>query len=83
MRCLCVCVLVAVVGCGEAPKAELLSIDKVPDSLMTIAKEKLPGVTFDQALRRGDGVYVINGKDGRGKIREIDLSPEGEVVEIE
>jgi hypothetical protein len=83
MRFLCVCVLAAALGCSEAPKAELLSVEKVPENLMTIARDKLPGVTFDQALRRADGVYVINGKDGRGKIREIELTPGGEIVEIE
>ena len=83
MRCLCVFVLLAVVGCSEAPKAEMLSIDEVPDNLMTIARDKLPGVTFDQALKKASGIYEITGKDGRGKIREIELSPDGEVVEIE
>ena len=28
-------------------------------------------------------IYEIIGKDARGKVREIELSPEGEVVEIE
>lgn len=88
MRFLCVCVLGlcvlgAVVGCSEAPKAEFLPIDEVPESLMTIARDKLPGVTFDQALIKVNGIYEISGKDARGKVREIELSPEGEVVEIE
>ncbi|MBI3862299.1 MAG: hypothetical protein HY290_10430 [Planctomycetia bacterium] len=83
MRCLFVCVLLAAVGCSQAPKAELLTIDKVPDNLMTIAREKLPGVTFDQAVRKSNGIYEIIGKDERGKVREIELSPGGDVVEIE
>lgn len=83
MRCLYVCVLLAAVGCSEASKAEMLTIDKVPDNLMTIAREKLPGVAFDQAVRKSNGIYEIIGKDDRGKVREIELSPSGEVVEIE
>jgi hypothetical protein len=75
--------LVAVSGCSEASKAERLAIDDVPDNLMTIAKDKLPGVTFDQAIVKSNGVYEIIGKDNKGKTREIELSPEGEVVEIE
>jgi hypothetical protein len=75
--------LIAVSGCSEASKAERLAIDDVPDNLMTIAKDKLPGVTFDQAIVRSNGVYEIIGKDDKGKVREIELSPEGEIVEIE
>lgn len=76
-------VLLVVIGCSEAPKAERLTIDEVPENLMTIAKEKLPGVKFDQVIVKSSGIYEIIGKDDKGKVREIELSPEGEVVEIE
>ncbi len=83
MRRLFVLALLVVIGCSEAPKAERLAIDEVPENLMAIAKEKLPGVKFDQAIVKSNGVYEIIGKDDRGKVREIELSPSGEVVEIE
>jgi hypothetical protein len=83
MRCLPVYVLLIVVGCGQGPKAEMVPLEKVPEKLMTVAREKLPEVTFDQAVKRPDGVYEIGGKDSRGKVREIELTEEGEVVEIE
>jgi hypothetical protein len=84
MRFVYACVLLAAVGCSEAPKkAERLAVKDVPENLMTIAKEKLPGVTFDQVIRKSSGVYEIIGKDETGKVREVELTPEGEVVEIE
>ena len=83
MRCLSFLVLLAAVGCSQASKAEMLTLDDVPENLMTIAKDKLPGVQFDQVIMKSNGVYEIIGKDARGKVREIELTPSGEVVEIE
>jgi len=78
-----VLLLLAAAGCGEAPKAQRLTLEEVPESVMTIAREKLPEVKFDQAIRKSDGVYEVSGKDSRGKVREIEISPDGEIVEIE
>jgi hypothetical protein len=61
----------------------MLPLEEVPENLMTVARDKLPGVTFEQAVKRPDGVYVIGGKDSRGKVREIELTEDAEVVEIE
>ena len=83
MRCLPVCVLLFIIGCGQGPKAELVPLENVPENVMTVAREKLPGVTFEQAVKRPDGVYVIGGKDSRGKVREIEMTADGEIVEIE
>jgi hypothetical protein len=83
MRRIFVLMLLAVIGCSEAPKAERLTVDEVPEDLMTIAKDKLPGVKFDQVIVKSNGVYEIIGKDSKGKVREIELSPSGEIVEIE
>jgi hypothetical protein len=75
--------MIAVVGCGGASKSQIISIDDVPKDLLAIAKEKLPGVTFDQALRKGNGDLEVRGKDPKGKIRDIEFSKTGEIVEIE
>jgi hypothetical protein len=83
MRWLPLCVLLFVAGCGQGPKAEMIPLEKVPENLMTVARDKLPEVTFEQAVKRPDGVYEIGGKDSRGKVREIELTEDGEVVEIE
>jgi hypothetical protein len=83
MRCVPACLLIVLLGCSEAPKAELMPIEKVPENIMTIAREKLPGVKFDQAVKGSDGRIEVIGKDGKGKVREIEISPSGEILEIE
>ncbi|MCX7419716.1 MAG: hypothetical protein NT013_09285 [Planctomycetia bacterium] len=70
-------------GCGAASPATAIKVEDVPENLMKIAKEKLPEVTFEQALKRADGTYEIRGKDKRGKSRDIDMTATGEVIEIE
>jgi len=50
---------------------------------MAVAREKLPGVTFETAWQLGNGVYEVRGKAKNGKVREIDIKPDGTVVEIE
>ena len=74
-------------GCGEVfEKTEMVPIDKVPESVMTVAEEKLPGVKFETAWTEKDGekiVYEVRGKSKDGKTRDIKVSPEGEVLEID
>lgn len=50
---------------------------------MRIAREKLPGVTFDTVWRKPSGTYEIRGKQKNGKIREVDIAPDGTIVEVE
>lgn len=75
--------LLLALGCGTEPAATAIKVEDVPENLMKVAKEKLPEVTFDQALKRADGTYEIRGKDKRGKSRDIDMTASGEVIEIE
>jgi hypothetical protein len=74
----------AVAGCGGPKKVEKspLKMDEVPPEIMKIAKEKLPDVTFTDAYK-DDGNYELRGKDKKGKLREIDIAPDGKVVEID
>lgn len=84
MRHFCFCVLACVVvGCGGTSSGELIPLDKVPESMLQTAKEKLPDVQFDSALKRSDGSYEVRGKDKQGKVRDVEFSPTGEVTEIE
>jgi len=77
-------ILAVVVGCGSnAAVDQSISVDEVPAPLRKIAVEKLPNVTFDRATKRGDGSYEIRGKDKKGKVRDIDLTAGGDVIEIE
>jgi len=82
------CLLAGLVtGCSEAlEKTEMVPIDKVPESVMAVAKEKLPGVEFDTAWIEKEGnetFYEVRGKSADGKTRDIKVSPEGKVMEID
>ncbi len=70
-------------GCAKAEKAKPLPIEEVPADFMKTAKDKLPDITFDQALKRADGSYEVRGKDKNGKIRDIDIAADGTVLAIE
>ena len=76
--------LMLVVGCGEkTPTGENVPLDKVPEAVMKTAKEKLPGVTFDQAWKTANGNYEVRGKAKNGKVRDIQVKPGGEVLEVD
>lgn len=74
-------------GCAEPPKSDpLVPIDQVPPNLMEIARKQLPGYTFDTVYKMtidGKEAYEIRGKNKQGKIREVEISAAGEVLEIE
>jgi hypothetical protein len=70
-------------GCNGTKNDQLISIDEVPKQLLEVAREKLPDVDFDQAVKKGNGVLEVRGKDKKGKVRDIEFSASGEVVEIE
>lgn len=83
-----VLLLAITAGCGGGPSdgasgITTLRLEDVPPELMTIAREQLPGVEFDTAWRKASGTYEIRGKAKNGKIREVDLRPDGTVEEVE
>jgi hypothetical protein len=47
------------------------------------AQEKLPDVKFENAVKFKDGNYEVRGKDAKGKVRDVEFSPTGEVTEVE
>lgn len=79
--------LLLVAGCGEVfEKTEMLPIDNVPEPVMKVAKEKLPGVKFDTAWTEKEGdktVYEVRGKSSDGKTRDIKVTTEGTVLEVD
>jgi hypothetical protein len=76
--------LVGAMGCGEnALKKTTLELKDVPPHVMGVAREKLPGIKFETAWQLANGVYEVRGKAKNGKVREIDIKPDGTVVEIE
>ncbi|MBU6294338.1 MAG: hypothetical protein KJS91_06600 [Planctomycetes bacterium] len=72
-------------GCGSTRRDPPKRIDlkDVPESIMKIAKDKLPDVQFDNALLKSNGTFEVRGKNKVGKLREIDIRPDGTIEEIE
>ena len=70
-------------GCGKPAVKEPIALDKVPEVVMKTAKVKMPGITFTRAVIKPNGEYELFGKDSKGKVREIDITPEGVVTELE
>lgn len=80
--------LVPGAGCGTAPRtgqeaAAALRLEDVPPELMAIARQQLPGIEFDTVWRKPSGTYEIRGKARNGKIREVDIRPDGTIEEVE
>ncbi len=79
--------LFSFVGCSEAfEKTDMIPIKEVPEAVMKVAKEKLPNVNFDTAWTEkeaGKTVYEIRGKTNDGKTRDIKISPDGTVLEVD
>jgi hypothetical protein len=74
-----------ILGCGGPAKGKKTTIDlkDVPPNIMKIAKDNLPGVEFDTAWKKESGVFEVQGKAKNGKVREIDIRPDGSIEEIE
>ena len=84
MHRFCLCVLASILmGCGGESSGELVPLDKLPQGMVQTAKEKLPDVQFESALKRNDGSYEVRGKDKQGKVRDVEFSSTGEVTEVE
>lgn len=70
-------------GCGgKREQKTTMELKDVPPDILKVAKEKLPGVTFDSAYKEPNGSYELRGKDKTGKVREIDIKPDGTVEEV-
>ncbi|HVX62324.1 MAG TPA: hypothetical protein VHC19_17030 [Pirellulales bacterium] len=79
--------LLATCGCSEAVRRdEPLKISDVPKEILKVAQERLPNIKFDQAWKtkfKGQDAYELRGKNDRGKVREVEVSLSGEVLEVE
>lgn len=71
------------IGCQTKQMPKMIPLDEVDPSILIKAKEALPEVKFDNAVRKSDGGLEIRGKDPQGRIRDVDFSAKGAVVEIE
>ncbi|MGI8982118.1 MAG: hypothetical protein ACR2FY_23045 [Pirellulaceae bacterium] len=75
--------LAVALGCGGVEKTEMVPMEKVPNPVLTSAKEKLPDVKFDTAWKTKDGNFEVRGKTAAGKVRDIQVSPDGKVLEVD
>jgi hypothetical protein len=78
----------AALGCGSTPPQSdpVVPIEQVPPKVMDAARKELPGFAFDTVYKmkiEGKDAYEVRGKDKRGKIREVEVSAEGEVMAVE
>jgi hypothetical protein len=81
------CLLMTAWGCGEEIiRLETVPLDKLPPGSMEAATKALPEVKFSEARKakfNGRDAFEIRGKDKRGKIREVEVSTSGQILEIE
>jgi uncharacterized membrane protein YkoI len=79
--------LLMMCGCGEKGENDVPTpLDKVPPEVMRIATEKLPGVKFDSAYKEtkeGKEVFEVRGKTKEGKIRDVEVTADGKVLEVD
>jgi hypothetical protein len=74
-------------GCsGGESGTPLASLDQLPPGHLQKAQDKArelnrADVKFESASKLKDGTFEIRGKDRRGKVLEIEIHPDGRVVE--
>ena len=68
-------------GCGGAKvEKSPMKMEDVPPNVLKVAKEKHPDIAFTEAYKEGPN-YELRGKTKAGKLIEIDITPEGKVVD--
>jgi hypothetical protein len=89
MRLAAIGVVLLTVGCGKSPATdatETIPLSDVSSELRDIAPKTLPNVKFDSARKKklnGEDILEIRGKQANGKIREVEVSLSGQVIEVE
>jgi len=89
MRRLLYAALLLIAGCSREPvkNDQVLTLDQVPEPAMKAAleaaKKNFPDLKFQSVSLRANGVYEITGKTKNGKIHDVEVKADGEIVEIE
>jgi hypothetical protein len=81
-------VLLLAAGCGgEVTESKIpVDLDQVPAPVLEVARAKLPGYTLQDAFKvkfEGQDAFEVRGKNKQGKIREVEVSPAGKLLEVE
>ncbi|MDX2038417.1 MAG: hypothetical protein SFX72_17350 [Isosphaeraceae bacterium] len=81
---------VALAGCGGEPEHELyednVPLDQLPPAVLEAAKKQLPNVKFKDAWKEkvdGKDAYEVRGSEPTGKNRDVKISAEGKVLEVD
>ncbi len=86
MRLVVHCLLFACLGCSTKPaETSLVSLDQIPPDLINVAEKALPKAKLKNARRlevNGEEVFQIRGALPSGKIREVEVSASGKVVDV-
>lgn len=87
MRRVFLVLLLVVCGCETKQVVkEVVPLEDLAPSILETAKQTLPQVKFESARKiklNGEDVFEIRGKMPNGKIREVEVSAAGKVVEVE
>ena len=80
-------ILLLLAGCAakEAETTVVPMADVAPE-LVAVAQKTLPNVKFSSARKiqvNGEDVYEVRGTMPNGKIREVEVSVSGRVIEVE
>ena len=80
--------MLAACGCGERTHeaADAVPLEQVPGPAMKAAQKELPGVNFDAAWKESEGgkdAYEIRGKTKQGKVRDVKVTADGKVLEVD
>ncbi len=79
-------------GCGDGDPDDVaeiktaLPMDQVPSVVLDAAKKAAPNLTFFAAYRgkyEGHDAIELKGKTKAGKVQEVEVSPEGQVLGTE
>jgi hypothetical protein len=76
---------VATAGCGKPTVTQIkgnIPFDQVPAAVLKTARAKDPTVRFNDAVKRADGVYEVNGKNAKGKLIRVEVKESGEFVKF-
>lgn len=84
-RFLLIALSAAILGCGKPAVTQIkgnVPLDQVPAAVLKTARAKDPSVRFNEAIKRADGIYEVQGKNAKGKLIRVEVKESGEFVKL-
>jgi hypothetical protein len=84
-RFLSIALSIMILGCGKPAVTQIkanVPIDQVPAAVLKTARSKDPSVRFNDAIKRADGIYEVQGKNAKGKLIRVEVKESGEFVKF-